>query len=62
MSFVEIQNKIIDCIWGPGCQINEDFYKTISLNMTGLKLCLKTKGIGVEGINIVCEKVNNHPE
>lgn len=61
-TLAEVQKTIADSIWGPGCQLNLDFYKMISMNVTGLRVCLRTKGLGVEGTKIVSEKFYEYPE
>ena len=58
----EVQQTIAESIWGPGCQLNSDFYKMISMNLIGLKVCLRMKGIGMQGTKIVCEKFYQYPD
>lgn len=39
-----------------------EFYRLMSLNVRGLRLCLRTKKIGLEGVKIVCGKFFEYPE
>jgi hypothetical protein len=53
--------NIVKCIWGPGITFDSHFYSMINMNKIGLSLCRKTKGIGTEGVSIVCEKFYEYP-
>lgn len=53
-SVTQIEEKLVESIWGPGIELSPDFYRMIKKNMTGLKACLKTKKIDEEGVSIVC--------
>lgn len=46
-SLEDVQRSIAESIWGPGCQLGGDFYKMIDMNLEGLRVCLRTKGLGV---------------
>ena len=52
----------MDNTWGPAIELSADFYTMISKNVTGLRICLKTQSVGEKGVNIVCEKMYQHPE
>ncbi len=48
---------MIDTILGDYCDVSERFYIVLGMGREGASLALKRKGIGVRGIEIICDRI-----